>query len=341
MSQVILPSQLVMVRPEYFAFNKQTSLTNLFQANVDNLSEQQVYNAAMAELDAFLATVRRENIDVIVHDTTNGKKTDVSKIDKKMALPDEIFPNCIVTFPGRDIKHLGTIGRSKQKIEEDKTYAILMPMLTENRQREKPSLVQFLKDSDYVVIDDLFPEPLESYESKGMALEGTGALVLDRSHQDAYMAISPRANLELAGLFTDAVGYDLISFNTKKYKGDPVYHTDLLMHVGGQYHNICSSMIADEDKARVLDAARRYRTVHELTEEQFLAFCGNSQPVLNADGQEFLVMSKKAFDAYGPLIKTLERDHKIKVINSPIDIIEQAGGGSGCCLLQEGRHVTL
>lgn len=44
-------------------------------------------------------------------------------------------------------------------------------------------------------------------ETSGIHLEGTGAFVLDRVNGVAYVALSERANLQLAERWVDAMGY--------------------------------------------------------------------------------------------------------------------------------------
>lgn len=343
--QSILPSQIIMVRPEYFAFNEQTALTNYFQKKARGLTEQEVYDQAMREFDNTVEMYLKNDIDVIVHDTTDGNR-DVSKINKAKARPDEIFPNCVVTFPGWGLPE--TIGRSGQKVDKNKTYAMVLPMLVENRQWERPSLVRFLKSQEYEIIDDILPNSVEYYEQNNMALEGTGAMVLDRSNKIIYSAISDRANQELAGYFTEAVGYKLKSFNTKPSynpvtrKFEPIYHTDLVMHIGDKYHNVCSTRIVDEERDSLLEGMRVHRDVNEFTEAQAAAYCGNSQPVVNRKGDKFLSMSKRGYSSLSnEWINRFETRYNTGIIYSAIDTIEENGGGSMCCVSQEGRHIIV
>src|SRR5262245_17077237 len=128
-SQIVLPNQLIMVKPELFGYNPETSTTNVFQHAAGNPQED--HDQALIELDAYYQMYLKNRIDVIMLDTTGGKKTKVHEIKASDARPDEIFPNCVVTFPGSDIKHMGTVGRSGHVIDEKETYAFVMPMLEE------------------------------------------------------------------------------------------------------------------------------------------------------------------------------------------------------------------
>jgi hypothetical protein len=339
-SHIVLPTQLIMVKPEFFGFNTETSKSNVFQhAAMGALNVQDKHDCALKEFAGYHQMYIDNDIDVLVLDTTDGKKTDVTKIDYEQARPDEIFPNCVVTFPGSDLKRIGSIGRSGQSIDEKATYAIFMPMLEKNRQREKPAMVEFLKKNDYKVIEDVFEHDLSVYESQRRALEGTGALVLDRPNKVIYCALSDRADKELAQQFSDIVGYELVTFNTVKIAGKPIYHTDLITHIGGTYQNIASDFIAPEDKKRVLDVMQTYRKVYTLRPEQFMVFCGNSQPIMNRKGEEFLSLSTRAYDGFGPeLREKIAINHGVRFIHADISTIETVGGGSGCCLALEGKH---
>jgi hypothetical protein len=192
------------------------------------------------------------------------------------------------------------------------------------------------------VIDDVFENDLSVYEEKKIALEGTGSLVLDRVNRIMYCALSARADRALAEEFASKVVYRLVFFDTVKFHGAPVYHTDLMTHIGGQYQNVCSDFIAPDAKERVLKIMREHRAVYELSGEQFKAFCGNSQPAVNDKGQEFLSMSSNAYNAFGPKLREeIEKKHGVEFIHADIGTIERVGGGSGCCLALEGRHTAI
>lgn len=327
---VVLPSQIVMVRPKFFGFNAETSETNLFQKDVQHLSAQAIHDQAIEEFEGFLAMYRAQGIDVAVHDAR--------QVESSFVRPDEVFPNCVVCFSGKDLDGLERLGASSVQIDKTKTYAVAMPMLVESRRRERPLMLEYLYSQGFEIVDDFFEEGLEGIEKQGRALEGTGALVLDYAHKIVYCAISQRADKALAEEFARGIGFELVSFETEAYKAMSVYHTDLLMHIGGAYHNICAEMIAAKDRERVVKKAQEYRDVYELSNEQFCNFCGNSQPVVNAQGQEFLAMSRRAHDAFGDLEHILKDKHDVQLISSPIEMLETAGGGSGCCLSLEARH---
>jgi hypothetical protein len=300
------PARVMLVKPAVFTFNPQTSTTNVFQSKVQ-LSAEQTYARAMQELEDVYHMYRAHDISVEVF-ASGDRET-----------PDAIFPNCVSTFPGH------VFGQSKP-------VAVLHPMLEPNRRAERsPAFVQFFKDLGYDVVDDLL-----SYEEKGLALEGTGSVVMDHVNKVAYCALSPRSHLKVAETFADLISYRLQPFNTIGTKGEPVYHTDLVMNIGTDYAQVSTPVIKPEDQGRIVNSLRDTgRDVMELNRRQFGAFCGNSLEVRNVRNEKFFSTSTRAYKALSSAERERIESHVSKIIHAKVRMIERVGGGSDRCLTQE------
>ncbi len=62
-------------------------------------------------------------------------------------------------------------------------------------------------------------------------LEGTGGLVLDRVNQIGYMALSQRANMQIAVHWAKKLSYKMVTFRATDVAGRPIYHTNVMMAV--------------------------------------------------------------------------------------------------------------
>lgn len=297
-----LASSILMIRPAAFGYNAETAANNVFQSTT-SLSQKEVQQMAVEEFDAFVATLRKKNIDVIVvQDTVKPVK------------PDAIFPNnwfCTL---------------------QDGTLAVF-PMYAPNRRIEKrddmlQTLVQEYNTRDV--------EDWSEYEAESMFLEGTGSMIIDHDHKLIYACISPRTNKVVLEKFAHAHGYRAITFNSTDEDGVEVYHTNVIMHLGDTYAIICMESIKDEME-RIAVSQLLISTGHEIIPisfKQVRAYAGNMLQVKNAKGDKFTILSKKAH-------KSLTKEQKdiLKIHSNllPIDIttIETIGGGSVRCMMAE------
>jgi hypothetical protein len=116
--------------------------------------------------------------------------------------------------------------------------------------------------------------------------------------------------------------------------------------------------IRDEPKGRRAEILAKLGTMPDgssrhvvaIDEKQFRAMCGNIQMLVAQDGQKLLAMSTRAFRAFGgnsktgdlgPILGPLAANMNAKIVHAPIGVIEKAGGGSMCCLCQEGKHTLV
>ena len=124
-----------------------------------------------------------------------------------------------------------------------------------------------------------------------------------------------------------------MAFRAFHTNGQPVYHTNVLMHISQYVSAICLEMIHHEDRKRILDTLQS--THHHpiiLSEEQVHAFAGNMLTVHDRHGKPYLIGSRKGFSTL-----TDEQLSKIDIHHIPLDIptIEMIGGGSARCMIAE------
>lgn len=300
MSQVA--STILMIRPAAFGYNAETAANNVFQSQ-SQLSANDVQQKAAQEFDAFVETLRKKNIEVIVvQDTAEPIK------------PDAIFPNnwfCTL---------------------QDGTLAVF-PMYAPNRRIEKRDDMLQVLTGEYKTRD---VEDWSEYEAESLFLEGTGSMIIDHEHKLIYACLSPRTNKVVLEKFAYAHGYRAITFYAKDENGIEVYHTNVIMHLGETYAVICLESITDEIE-RIAVSQLLTTTGHEIipiTLKQVHAYAGNMLQVKNAKGKNFTILSKQANKA---LTKEQKDILKIHTNLLPIDIntIETIGGGSVRCMMAE------
>ena len=304
-------SAILMVRPKHFGFNAQTAGTNRFQqpGSPDRRVPSEVSQRALREFDAFAAALDAEGVGVcVVPDSDAPPK------------PDAVFPNNWVSFHAD-----GTV--------------VLYPMYAENRRAERRTEVvdAVVRETGFTVRRVL---DLTSHEKAGRFLEGTGSLVLDHQARVAYACRSPRTDEGVAREWAREMGYELELFVATDETGTPIYHTNVLMHVGTRVAVVALDAIAAADRGRVderLTASAREVVAIDHTEMR--AFAGNMLEVGSWDEYlgdfNILVMSETARHALAtPKYKRLYASVDA-VLAVPLDIIERHGGGSVRCMLAE------
>lgn len=291
-----------MIRPAAFGYNAETAANNVFQSQ-SKLSVKEVQQKAEQEFDAFVETLRKKSIEVIVvQDTAEPIK------------PDAVFPNnwfCTL---------------------QDGTLAVF-PMYAPNRRIEKrDDMLQILAEQ-YETRD---VEDWSEYEAESLFLEGTGSMIIDHEHKLIYACLSPRTNKAVLEKFAHAHGYRAVTFYSKDENGVEVYHTNVIMHLGETYAIICLESITNEIE-RITISQLLTATGHEIipiTLKQVHAYAGNMLQVKNTKGKKFTILSKQANKA---LTKEQKDILKIHTNLLPVDIttIETIGGGSVRCMMAE------
>ncbi len=294
-----LASTVLMVRPASFAFNRQTAVNNRFQTEPEALNHDKV----LEEFDAFVSQLREQQVEVmVIDDTTEPQK------------PDAIFPNnWFCTLPG------GTLA--------------IFPMHAPNRRLERRNdVIAQLKEKLNI------PEVQDWTASEGdnIFLESTGSMVIDHENKMIYACLSPRTDEVLLDKFAAANGYQAISFIAADEQGRPIYHTNVMMHIGEGYAVVCTHSIIDhEERKAVTDLLRSTgHVIISITYDQMNHFAGNMLQVQSRTGQKITVLSRQACDSLTALeIEALMAHTQLL----PVDIttIETTGGGSARCMMAE------
>ena len=291
-------NHLFMIEPEVFHSNDQTLASNHYQSKNDcSLSLNDIKKLALDEFKDLKSKI--EEVGIVVTSMKGIKEC-----------PDHIFPNWFITF-------------------DDSTMQ-LFSMKARNRRLEKtPEMINFLKEK-YKVVGDLSP-----FEEQNVFLEATSSMVFDRVNRVVYAGLSPRTNKDLTEKWCADNDYELVLFETTSHQGPPIYHTDVFMYVGQKVIGICLDVILPEYRDMVRSKVSKYHDVFEIKKDQILDFCGNALEAKNTEGEYFLIMSSRAFNAYSENQKTILAKYYKNIIHSELETIEKFGGGSARCMLNE------
>ncbi|MCB7481191.1 citrulline utilization hydrolase CtlX [Christiangramia sediminis] len=295
---------ILMVRPVGFRMNEQTAVNNYFQTKMEG---DDVNEFATQEFDIFVEKLRAVGVNVVVVDDIPADDT-----------PDSIFPNNWVSF------------------HEDGQIA-LYPMFAENRRKERRlNYFAQLEDAGFKITEIV---DYTVAEEDDVFLEGTGSLILDRVHQKAYCAISPRADEDLLIEFCEDFEFTPVIFNAYQSVEDkrlPIYHTNVMMCIAEEFAVICLDTIDDkkERKNVVKHLKMDEKEIISISEEQMHEFAGNMLQVQGAEGKKYLVMSARAHRSLTKdQVSRIEKH--CEILSSEIQTIETCGGGSARCMMAE------
>ncbi|MBB1138562.1 citrulline utilization hydrolase CtlX [Myroides sp. WP-1] len=302
-----ITNNILMIRPVAFRMNEQTAVNNYYQKVLDNLTPATVNAKAQQEFDAFVEKLRAVGVHVTVVDDTVDPDT-----------PDSIFPNNWISF-------------------HESGEVVLYPMFAENRRLERREDILDILEEQGFVINDIWD--YTSAEEDDLFLEGTGNLLLDRTNEIAYCALSPRADEGLVIEFCEDFEMNPVifeAFQTVDGERKNIYHTNVMMCLGDTFAVICADTIDDKQERKiVLNSLKESgKEIVLITEDQVNNFAGNMLQVVGAEDTKYLVMSTQAFNSLTDgQIKTLEKHATI--LHSSLDTIEACGGGSARCMMAE------
>ncbi len=298
-------NSILMIRPNNFGFNEETSNDNHYQ-NKEFLESNSNENA-QKEFDNMVKNLKQNGISVHVFQDDDINYT-----------PDSIFPNNWISFHEN-----GDIG--------------LYPMYAKNRRLERrPEVLEFLEEQGFGI------ENIVDYsgaESENKFLEGTGSMILDRENRIAYCSISNRSNEDLFMDFCEDFEFTPVLFNSFQSVGDerlPIYHTNVMMCVAMSYVVICLDSIDDKKQRKnVCEFIKKSeKEIINISENQVEKFAGNMLELLNDKGESVLVMSKSAENSLSENQKNTIINYS-KIISSDINTIELCGGGGARCMMAE------
>ncbi|RPA68157.1 amidinotransferase [Cyclobacteriaceae bacterium YHN15] len=297
---------ILMVRPANFGFNPETATNNFYQKK-DERNPSEINKLAQMEFDQFVGLLLEKGINVlVVEDTDEPKKTDA------------IFPNNWFST-----HHDGKL--------------VLYPMFSSNRRLERrKDLIELLMKKGFRITEIV---DLTFFEKDGQFLEGTGSLILDRVNKIAYACRSLRTHTVPLNYFGRIMGYELVDFEASQLVDNivsPIYHTNVMMHVGSEIAVVClDSIPMASEKLKVQEYLEKTgKKMIPITTKQKFNFAGNMLEVKNKDGAKFTVMSDAAFQSLGEVqINSIKRFTEIIVPKIPV--IEKIGGGSARCMMAE------
>jgi hypothetical protein len=296
---------VVMIRPIIFSRNEQTAVNNYFQ-QIDTLGFGDSSIAALREFDGLANKMKLNGINVVVWQDNPEPQT-----------PDALFPNNWVSF------------------HEDNSV-FLYPMFAPNRRLERLSNLPERMEKEGFQINQIVD--ISDLENSGKFLEGTGSLVLDRVNKLAYACLSERTHSDALDIWCAKSGYEVVRFHAFQDANGarmPVYHTNVIMSICSELAIICLESIDDHDERKMVKSSlEQFRQVVEISQEQVNAFAGNMLEVKNSNGEKFLVMSERAFKNLHPAQLSIIKQ-KLQILHSPLETIENLGGGSARCMIAE------
>lgn len=301
-----ITNSILMIRPNGFRMNEQTAVNNYFQEQIA-ASATDVNILAQQEFDAFVEKLRAAGVNVIVDITGSTSET-----------PDAVFPNNWVSFHANG-------------------YVAVYPMFAENRRMERREEVFELLEAEGFKMAEVVD--YTSAEEEDLFLEGTGSLILDRTHQKAYCALSPRADEDLVIEFCEDFEYTPVIFTanqTVKNQRLPIYHTNVMMCVAETFAVICLASIDDKkERQQVVKSLKEDgKEVIDISEAQMHQFAGNMLQLIGENSQAILVMSSSAYNSLNAgQIARIEKH--CPILHSNITTIETLGGGSARCMMAE------
>jgi hypothetical protein len=297
---------ILMIEPVDFGFNDQTAVNNYFQQQYMD-TDRDIQLQALAEFNEMVELLRKKKLNVLIVKDTTEHHT-----------PDSIFPNNWISFHGDG-------------------QAVLYPMFATNRRKERrQDIIEYVSSSGSKInnIDDF-----TFWEEKNLFLEGTGSMILDRTNNIAYAALSERTSKSVFLEFCNVFEFKPVYFSANQTvygKRLPIYHTNVMMTVADEYAVICLEAIDNlKERKVVVDYLEKSgKDIITISENQMNCFAGNMLQVENADGKLFLVLSQSAFDS----LTQKQKDHLSsynELIVVSIPTIERVGGGSVRCMMAE------
>ena len=292
---------VLMIRPARFGANPETADSNRFQQGG---AAAGVVDAAKREFDDLVSKLRDAGVEVQVADDT-----------PEPPKPDACFPNNWVSFHAD-----GSV--------------VLYPMMAPSRRAERREApIAQLRAAGFTVSRTI---DLSLLEARGVFLEGTGSLVLDRCHRVAYACRSPRSTAAAIAEFSARLGYRIVTFNALGPDGRPAYHTNVLMAIGERFAVVCAAAIPDADECALVlrELAEAGHEPIEISISEMHGFAGNLLALRSADGRPLIAASDTAWSSLSPETRRkLERHGAI--VAAPIPTIERHGGGSVRCMIAE------
>jgi hypothetical protein len=322
-----LTDTVLMIRPKYFGYNRETARSNLFmnKRTADGLSMLEAHAKGLEEFEGFVKTLRENGVTVHVEDDQTGHTH-----GSTAGCEDAVFPNNWLSF-----HQCGKM--------------VLYPMEAKSRRKERVSEIveRWSKKLSSSVVD------YTPYENKELFLEGTGSLVLDRVNCVAYASLSSRTSKVMVLRFCEDFEYKPVIFRayqrvqtasgtTSASDGDaykPIYHTNVMLSVGKSFAVACLDSVRDEEeRERLVESLlQSKKTIVPISEDQMDHFAGNCLHLSSSTdaNKSVIAMSTRAYQSLNASQVKELLQHCDGFAHTPLYTIEDLGGGSARCMLAE------
>ncbi|MBX2972170.1 MAG: amidinotransferase [Flavobacteriales bacterium] len=310
-------SSVILIRPTGFGFDPETAASNTFQQHI---TDPDVKRRAAEEFDGLLDALRNCGIAFTV----------LGPFDR--SAPNAVFPNNWFSTHAD-----GTV--------------VLYPMLTPSRRAERdPDMARTLRQEGFKAGATM---DLSGWEHKGLILEGTGSLVLDRVNKKAFACLSERTTERAVQDWCARFGYTPVTFTATEdgripdgggVRGIPVYHTNVVMSIGEGFAVVClDAMPFPAERQEVEEELKKSgKQVIPIGIEQMQHFVGNMLQLRSGrrpfesspDATTFIILSETAFLQLRPEQRMALQRHG-QLVPVAIPTIEAVGGGSVRCMLAE------
>ena len=309
MSQSVPEAQstdsVLMIRPLEFYPNAETASNNVFQRTLEGVPAPELLRLAQAESDALAAALREAGVNVCVLDSRAGAET-----------PDALFPN----------NWFSTHADGR---------IVLYPMYARNRRRERRADVLEALGSRFGFVTGPVTD-LSGLEDRGVYLEGTGSLLIDRPNRTVYVCRSVRSHPEGIAAVEAALDLRAVVFSALDGNGFPIYHTNVMLALGSEFAVVCLEAVDDPAERAMLRASllASGRSLVEISRAQMGEFAGNALELRARDGGRVLALSTRAWASLSSAQQRQVEQHG-RAVAVPIPVIETIGGGGVRCMLAE------
>jgi hypothetical protein len=310
-------SHVLLVEPNSFRFNEETSATNAFQ------------HPAAGDISPEVAAARAAQQHRALQDLLAANGILVTLCEADSQTPDAPFcNNWFSTHPA-----MKGLRDAHGMMEEDvPPTVVIYPLMAPNRRRERRT------DLIDGLMRRLYPRVINMahHEQRGVYLESTGSLCMHDAARTVYAALSPRTDRELANAWADKMGYRLIAFTAVDEAGSAYYHTNVMMFIGHGVAGVCLESIVNPAERKMVEQSlvETGLTVVPITRAQVNQFCGNALSLTNATGERLLVMSSRAWNAFTQQ-QQATLSEQCRVLHTDLSMFEDLGGGSARCLIGE------
>ena len=293
------PNSIYIMSPLHFGCNSTTAENNHFQEKIEN--SKHLEQMGSKEHYLFRELLQAFNIH-----------TFTLQDDEEVINSDALFLN------------------NWFSVMPDKTL-VIYPMWAKNRRSEvREEVIEFINDRSAIqkVLD------YRSFLDSNQYCEGTGSIIFDFVHKNAYACISERTEVKVFEKICTDLGFTPISFLAEDLNGNSIYHTNVMLSIGENIIVVCSEAISDPIERQIVlkNLRNTNRIIIDITFDQMNHFAGNVFELNNTLGEPVLCMSSTAKNAF----TTAQLEHiqtRCKIMAVPIPTIEKAGGGSVRCMI--------